>query len=169
MIWKYEDVDYRKVLLLIFIWYISDKFWHYWLVLKTILGSLSAENGKKIFSDYQHLLHMYLKNSQILFLKRKWIVNMWWYGKVKVLNTHTLTFALEINKNWCSTYVLQKSWMYMLIVEDNCEDQLESRWLLFQLRQITNKSKLFSVQGASHILVRWLREKKSDIRWNVWI
>lgn len=82
---------------------------------------------------------------------------------MKVFNTHTLTFALEINKNWCSTYVLQKFWLYMLIVEDNCEDQLESRWLLFQLRQITSKSKLFSIQGASHILVRWLFMKRNLI------
>lgn len=47
MIWKFEDVDNCKVILFIFIWYISDKFWHYWLVLKTNLGSLSAENGEK--------------------------------------------------------------------------------------------------------------------------
>lgn len=69
MIWKYVDVDYLKILILIFIWYISDKFWHYWLVLKPILGSLSAENGKKIFSDYQHLFHSIWKIPWFYFWK----------------------------------------------------------------------------------------------------
>lgn len=49
MIWKYVDVDYCKILILIFIWYIFDKFWYYWLVLKLILGLLSVENGEKNF------------------------------------------------------------------------------------------------------------------------
>lgn len=49
MIWKFEDVDNCKVLLFIFIWYIFDKFWYYWLVLKINLGLLSVENGKKNF------------------------------------------------------------------------------------------------------------------------
>lgn len=52
MIWKFEDVDNCKVLLFIFIWYIFDKFWYYWLVLKINLGLLSVENGEKIFFDY---------------------------------------------------------------------------------------------------------------------
>lgn len=71
MIWKYVDIDYRKVWLLIFIWYISDQFWCYWLVLQPILGSLSAENGEKNLFRLSNLLHMYLKNSLVLFLEKK--------------------------------------------------------------------------------------------------
>lgn len=71
MIWKYVDVDYRKILILIFIWYISDKFWHYWLVLKPILGSLSAENGEKnLFWLSTFISHVFEKFPDFIFEKK---------------------------------------------------------------------------------------------------
>lgn len=70
MIWKYVDIDYRKVWLLIFIWYISDQFWCYWLVLQPILGSLSAENGeKKSVQTIKFITHVFEKFPGFIFGK----------------------------------------------------------------------------------------------------